>query len=150
MFPFSEIIKPTLTILLILTCLVTDIKTATIKNYICIIFAVFGLLLNIFNPFDSMIGVIIPIALLYIMFRFNVLGGGDIKLFAAIGAINGSAYVFACMLYSFVFGGVIGLIYFVVKKFRKHDLKIRNIKIIFTPAILLGAIYGYVCGFQIF
>jgi prepilin peptidase CpaA len=133
-----------------MTCLITDIKTSIIKNYVCIVFAVFGLILNILNPIDSIVAISMPIALLYILFKFNVLGGGDIKLFAAIGAINGLAFVFACMLYSFVFGGVIGFIFFVIMKFRKHDLKIRNVKIIFTPAILLGAIYVYVCGFQIF
>ena len=128
--------------LLIVISVITDIKFGKIKNYICIPFAVLGIIVNITNISQALLGIIIPIILLYLLFRFKGLGGGDIKLFAAIGAINGADFIFSCVLYSFVFGGAIGIILLLIKKIKGVN-RASKTYFIFSPAILLGTIYAY-------
>lgn len=92
-----------------------DIKEQKIKNFITLPAAFLGLVLNFLEQgpcglLVSLKGWIIPVLLLIVLYRINVMGAGDIKLFAAIGAVMGLPFV----LYSFVFtiyiGGVVAVI----------------------------------------
>lgn len=55
----------------------------------------------------------LPLLLLY---AFGGVGAGDVKLFAAVGAIAGTEYGLYCLMYSIVYGGVIGLVMLTVRK----------------------------------
>lgn len=55
----------------------------------------------------------VPLLLLY---GFGGVGAGDVKLFAAVGAIAGTEYGLFCLMYSIVYGGIIGLVLLVVRK----------------------------------
>lgn len=59
-------------------------------------------------------GSIIPILVLYILFRFRMLGAGDIKLFSVIGGIVGPVVILKCIVLSFLFGAVLSLAFVLV------------------------------------
>lgn len=55
-------------------------------------------------------GAAIPIILLWRLFRYKVLGAGDIKLFSVIGGIYGLPVVINTMILAFLAGGVLSVI----------------------------------------
>lgn len=57
----------------------------------------------------SVLGIVLPILLLFLLYQLRVLGAGDIKLFAVIGGGIGPG-VWKVILYSFIVGGVLALI----------------------------------------
>lgn len=52
----------------------------------------------------------LPIVLLWILFRFRMLGAGDVKLLSALGGIMGAKQVWKCMVGSFLFGAVYSIL----------------------------------------
>lgn len=54
-----------------------------------------------------LIGVMLPAAVLGILFCFRMLGPGDIKLFCALGGIMGVPGILRCMMVSFLIGAVL-------------------------------------------
>lgn len=54
-------------------------------------------------------GTLLPIVLLFILFRFRMLGPGDIKLFSVIGGFVGPTVISKCMILSFVFGAFLSV-----------------------------------------
>lgn len=72
---------------------------------------------------EGLIGGIIPIILLFVLFFIKAMGGGDIKLFSAIGCFIGKSIGFI-LLYSFIFGGILSIIYLIrafVKSMTYHS-----------------------------
>lgn len=61
-------------------------------------------------------GMLLPVIILFILFIFGMLGAGDIKLFALIGASIGPENILYVMVFSFVFGAVISLITMIKRK----------------------------------
>lgn len=49
----------------------------------------------------------LPLLLLYILFRFRMMGAGDIKLLSAVGGFMGVTAVCWCIFFSFLFGAVL-------------------------------------------
>ena len=91
-----------------------DLKTGKIPNFITLPAIVLGLILNAYYSGleglkDSLLGMILGILLLLIPFVLHGLGAGDVKLLAAIGALNGSTFVFYTFLYSAMAGGLLAL-----------------------------------------
>lgn len=70
------------------------------------------------------------------------LGGGDIKLLAAIGAFIGPVGVLVTILLSSLLGSVIGVIW----ALRSHQKQILGYSIPFGPFLVLGALYYYLLG----
>lgn len=118
--------------LLLLLALASDIKTYKIKNTIIIVFIAVGLMTNfVFNGLDgmlvSLLAAALPVILLIILFALRMLGAGDIKLFCAVGAISGVEFVLYDMAYSFIAGGVIAIIFMLLKNnFRQRSIYLLN------------------------
>lgn len=107
--------------ILLLLALVSDIMTFKIKNIIVFPFMIIGPAANlIMNGIDgllfSVIGLLVPMLLLFILFALKMLGAGDIKLFGAIGAIMGVNFVLYAIACSFLAGGLIALLILLVRK----------------------------------
>lgn len=161
------IIKFLLTVCMLIICVITDIKCKKIKNSVCALSIILGIVLNLFEfgikgILYSILGITIPIVILYMLFLIKSLGAGDIKLFATIGSIWGANIVFYSMIFSFLIGGFIGLLISVIKKILLSGLNafLKYIKICFitrsfpsyissnnskstfcfSPAIMLGTI----------
>ena len=80
-----------LTVLLISAC-VYDLKSCRIPNALCGSFCIAGWCLSLaeYGPpglLHSTLSTLIPIAGLFILYAFHVLGAGDIKLLSAVGSM---------------------------------------------------------------
>ena len=61
-------------------------------------------------------GVFVPVVVLSILYYFRMMGAGDIKLLGVIGGFLGPADGFRCMIYTFLFGGVISAILLIKRR----------------------------------
>lgn len=75
-----------------------DVQNCQVSNHIILT----GLLLGVFTNIrqDGYVGMVsfffgalIPVLLLWLLFRFRMLGAGDIKLFSVIGGLYGASFV---------------------------------------------------------
>ena len=112
-------------IVLLIIALKSDIRSRKIKNIVTLPFIIAGLLTNlIFSGYeglrDSLLGIIIPIVLLFALYALRMLGAGDIKLFSALGAVFGLRDVVKIMAYSFVSGGIIAFVIILIRKNAKE------------------------------
>ncbi|MGZ3698093.1 MAG: prepilin peptidase [Bdellovibrionota bacterium] len=73
------------------------------------------------------------------------LGGGDIKLLAFLGAFVGPTGVLVTILLSSVFGSVVGIVYGLTTS----KAKLMKIAIPFGPFLVVGALYYYLFGEQL-
>ena len=55
------------------------------------------------------LGALIPAAGGFILFRYRMIGAGDVKLLAAIGGLTGDGIILQFLLASFVCGGILAL-----------------------------------------
>lgn len=106
---------------LLLLSLISDIKTKKIPNKITASFAGAGLILNcilqgMHGLLFSFAGWALPVTILFPLLLLRMLGAGDIKLFASIGALMGYSFVAYTVLYSFVFGGIISVIVLLTRR----------------------------------
>ena len=129
-----------LLILLIIACY-KDIKTSIIPNVITFISVIIGIILNyLYCGFDgllfSMFGFLIGFIIFIAPFILGGMGGGDVKLMAAIGALKGWKFVLLTTIYSGLAGGIIVIIILIKQKKLLITLK-RVIAIILKPVMFL-------------
>ena len=98
-----------------------DIYQQKIKNQITFPAAILGAGINLFDKgmdglLYSLKGWLVPIIILIAFYYINVMGAGDIKLFAAVGAIMGLPFVFYSFVFSIYIGGLIALVILIRKK----------------------------------
>ncbi|SFB09473.1 prepilin peptidase CpaA [Acetitomaculum ruminis DSM 5522] len=105
-----------LLILLLLLAVFYDFQTLKISNKIIITGLIIGLtgqlyfrglLAGTLNFFE---GIMIPLIILIPLFVFSMIGAGDIKLLAVVGAFLGYKAVFDCIIISFLLGAVLALV----------------------------------------
>ncbi len=98
--------------LLLCGALYTDLLTGTIPNRLTVSFALAGLCLNMANlgiglgAGFALKGIGTGIGLFILPWMFGMTGGGDAKLFGALGALTGSAAVFGIFLCTAMFGSL--------------------------------------------
>ena len=109
-----------------LICAVTDMKNGKIYNTVTYPSIAFGI---VYNSLSADRGIIISslggflAGLLPFGFAAarGLIGGGDVKLFAAIGAIAGFFFLLDCLFNCFIIAGIYILLLFVWQKIRKSD-----------------------------
>jgi prepilin peptidase CpaA len=107
--------------IIILIAFYTDVKTSRLPNWLSLLGIVAGF---VFHGIDngwhgllfSFIGLLLGFGIMLILYFFKALGAGDVKLFAAIGAITGTEFVLYAMVYSIIYAGVIGLVILIARK----------------------------------
>ena len=104
-----------LLVLMLLAAFATDVSTMRIPNRLTFSFTMVGFVLHvILQGWEglrfSTAGMATGFALLMLLYTIGATGAGDVKLFAAIGALAGPTFVLHCLLYSILFAGAIGLI----------------------------------------
>ncbi len=90
-----------------------DVRTGKIPNGYTGFWLAIGLVLRLVSGGgsclrDGIVGVIIPVAGLMALFAIRVLGAGDIKLMAAVGAFLGADVIWM-VIYSFILCGLYGV-----------------------------------------
>ena len=101
--------------LLISYCSYTDLKFRKIYNHITLPAVVIGIGLNSYlwgwkGLEYSMAGFLIGFLILIIFFWVGGLGGGDIKLLAAIGALKGYPFILYATFYAILVGGILAIV----------------------------------------
>ena len=105
-----------LTVVLLLVSVYTDMRYRKILNAVTLPFAVAGLILNVVSRgwggvLFSLGGVAMGLAVFFSSaFLGRILGAGDCKLFAAVGALQGWHMLIWCILYGLVAGGVLAIV----------------------------------------
>ncbi len=120
---------------LVATCVVlvisvfTDVRDGKIYNAVTASFALLGLILNtISNGWTgallSLAGCALGLALFFASGLVGrILGAGDCKLFAAVGALQGPQFLIWAILFSLIGGGVFGLLVALWRGVLRHSLR---------------------------
>ncbi len=105
-----------LTITVVSIAVYTDVRRGKIYNYLTLPAMAIGLILNtVSGGFDGLVsslgGIGIGLLLFFLSAIFGrILGGGDIKLLAALGALQGANFLLWALVYTAVIGGVLALV----------------------------------------
>lgn len=124
------VFKTYLLISTLMLALYHDIREQKIKNYVTYSAAFLGLAVNVAEHGleglgSALVGWLIPVLVLGLFYITNIMGAGDIKLFAAIGAVMGLPFTMYSFAYSVYFGGLIALVILYKKKqFRQRMYRI--------------------------
>jgi prepilin peptidase CpaA len=110
-----------LLIILLLICVITDLRERKIYNKVLFPFLIIALAIHLFSDGWSGIstwtlGTIVGLAILLIPYFMGGMGAGDVKLLAVIGGIKGMNFVLMTALYMGLAGGAIAIIIFLFRK----------------------------------
>lgn len=109
------------TLLVLVLSTIWDLKTRRIPNFITLSSITLAFAFNTYYSGlgglkDTFSGMSLGILLLLLPFALQWMGAGDVKLLAAIGALNGPAFVFFAFLYSAIAGGILAVFYALIRK----------------------------------
>ncbi len=115
-------------LLLVIAGVYFDLKERRIPNWITMPGLAAGLLLQGFNGgagglLTALVGSAAGAALLAIPFALGWLGGGDLKLLAAIGALMGINFTLTTLLFSLAAGCIIAIAWLTVKRSLASSLR---------------------------
>ncbi|WP_442599128.1 A24 family peptidase [Neobacillus sp. D3-1R] len=115
-------------ILLLLICVVTDLKERKIYNVVLFPVLCIAWILNVvLGGWDGLVvtflGTMVGLAILIIPYFMGGMGAGDVKLLAVIGALKGTSFVLMTALYMGLAGGLIAIFIFLFRKGVKARIK---------------------------
>jgi prepilin peptidase CpaA len=168
-----SIITSVLALLLLGLCAYWDLRYRKIPNWATLPGIVLGLGMSIsFGGWGGMkasgLGFLIGFVALLVLFVLGWMGGGDVKLMAAVGALKGYPFVVSALFYSLIVGVVIGVamliwnrktqrtfknLFFVVASRFSPLIPKQNInpeetqKLPFGLAIVLGTVWAMIAGY---
>lgn len=134
---WTDLIHLAIFLVVITICAITDLYKKKIYNYVTYPAVIVGFFLNgVFttNPGlkRSMIGFLVGFGLFLIFYLFGGVGGGDVKLFALIGAFQGYPAILFCLFYTLLLAGGASLIYLIWQ-----DKLVDFLKFMFASFLLL-------------
>ena len=114
-FILNEPILITVIVVIISLALYTDLRWRKIPNCLTLPAIALGFIMNFLgNSWNGLVfaffGLLVGMGLLILPFMLGAMGGGDVKLLGALGALVGSYSVFNIFLYTSLVGGVIAII----------------------------------------
>ncbi len=139
----------------------TDLRTGLIPNRLTAIAAMAGLVVagiegGVRGLAAGVCGALVAALVPLLLFRKNAMGGGDVKLFLAIGAISGTAMALEIQMMAFATGSLFGIglwirrgllthkvaafAGFCRRRFRAADAAEERTEIRFAPFILMAAL----------
>lgn len=101
---------------------VLDLKTGKIPNWLTAAGIVPGLAYRIWSggiTAESVSGIwhmLLPAAMLWLLFRMHALGAGDVKLFAAVACMSGQSVFISVFLFSFLAAAIYACFKLAVRK----------------------------------
>jgi prepilin peptidase CpaA len=110
-----------------------DVTTSRIPNVLTFMAAGLGLLFHAFAPAGSgwshtLLGLLAGLLVFFPLFALRAMGGGDVKLMAAIGSWIGATSILNVALYGSVAGGLLAVIVAVRRRYLKKA--ITNVKML--------------------
>jgi len=147
-FTFEFLAEIVLIICLIISTFI-DLKHQIIPDKVVLPTIIAGLVLNIMLRRENLPNYLMGFALgggiifLIVVLSSGGMGGGDVKLFAAVGMFLGLRLTILSILLSFIFGSIAGLILIML------NLKKMKDAIPFGPFIALGSVISLFMGDRI-
>jgi prepilin peptidase CpaA len=158
---------------LLVLCAYWDVRYRRIPNWATLPGTALGLGLNgLFLGWQGMkesgLGLLVGFGALVVLFVLGWMGGGDVKLMAAVGALKGYPFIVSALFYSLIVGIVIGVamliwnrktlrtfksLYFVIGSRVTKLIPKQNIdpeqtqKLPFGLAIVLGTLWALIAGY---
>lgn len=121
-----EIVNQTLLIILVLFAVYTDIRYRKIHNALTFPAVLYGLAISFFYGPEvftaSLKGFGLGLVCLLPFFLLGGIGGGDVKLLAAIGAVGGYPFILRAIVYMAFLGGVMAFLALVWKKSARESI----------------------------
>ncbi len=124
----TQHIPAALTVILVAAAVYTDVRWERIPNWVSAPLALAGLVAatalgGVEGLIKSLEGLGVGLLLFLLSALFGrLLGGGDIKLLMAVGAINGPIFLIWTIVYMAVFGGVLAVVVSLVRRDLKASL----------------------------
>ena len=130
------VVTTSLTVLLVAAAVYTDVRWGKIFNHLTMPAIVLGLIINLLTGLDGFMHSIAGMGLGLGLFLVScllgrILGGGDIKLLMAVGALQGPAFLAWTILWTAIIGGVLAVIIAV-----RHGILLEKIKALFTSCYM--------------
>ena len=170
---FVPVATSVCTLLLLVLCAYWDVRYRRIPNWATLPGIALGLGLNgLFFGWHGLktsgLGLLVGFGALLVLFVLGWMGGGDVKLMAAVGALKGYPFVVSALFYSLIVALVIGVAMLIWNRKTLRTLKNmfyvigsrvsrlvpkQNIdreqtqKIPFGLAIVLGTIWAMIAGY---
>jgi prepilin peptidase CpaA len=114
---------------LLIVAVFTDVREAKIYNAVTVPFAGLGLGVHVYDKglggvLFSLGGLGLGLALFFVSALVGrILGAGDCKLFAAVGALQGPEFLLWAIAFSLMIGGVFGLLVALWRGVLRHSLR---------------------------
>jgi prepilin peptidase CpaA len=117
LFIFS--INDLILVLLICAALFFDLTRKRIPNFLTFPAIIYGIISyttiqGLEGLWFSFLGLLVGLAIFFIPFAMGGMGGGDVKLLGAVGALQGWQFVFSAAILAALAGGVMALVYLAV------------------------------------
>ncbi len=130
------VVTTSLTLLLVAAAVYTDVRWGKIFNHLTMPAIVLGLIINSLIGLDGFLHSIAGVGLGLGLFLVScllgrILGGGDIKLLMAVGALQGPAFLAWTICYTAIIGGVLAVIIAV-----RHGILLEKIKALFISCYM--------------
>ncbi|NKB99025.1 MAG: hypothetical protein GKR90_11120 [Pseudomonadales bacterium] len=107
--------------LLLGTASIFDVMFRIIPNWVCALVALLGISTHVtlsgadgFS--EASLGLLLPLALLVPLYAAKVMGAGDVKLIAAVGAFVGFTQVLNCLGIIVILGGLVGILHIAMSR----------------------------------
>ena len=95
---------------------ITDYRTYKIPNWLTAGGIIFGLIYSVFTPFSRDLGLLwalggmmLGFVIMLPCYALRIMGAGDVKLMAMVGAFLGVDDCFKAIIFSFIVGGIAAL-----------------------------------------
>jgi prepilin peptidase CpaA len=107
-----------ITVVFLGACALTDLRTRRIPNVLSVSGLVAGLVLNAFIGGlgalgGSLAAAGLMLAILFVPFALGGIGGGDVKMMTAVGALLGIEFSFAALALGMILGGIVMVIHLI-------------------------------------
>ncbi|MGG6312826.1 A24 family peptidase [Paenibacillus macerans] len=127
---------------MLIAAFATDLKTMKIPNAITVSGLATGLLCHTLadgwsGTWFALKGSAAGFVLMFVLYLLRAVGGGDVKLFAGIGAWTGVALTLSTMMYSILAAGCIGLVILIWR--RETWERLRRVAGSILGAAMLGS-----------